>query len=256
MLAGVALLLPALALAQASVQPQPQRTGWTLQIHRGDVITATVHATDVPLSQLAADLARQLKVPVMVEPAVGQVAVTVRLDNRELDEALRLLAPQVRVYADYEVTATAPAAKPLAIFFQSDAAEPPPLPVGKAASEVHVISGDTEAGERTPARAQTDAPLLVEFENHVLTVRARQQPLIAIIYAVAGKLDASVSVATQTSSLQQLLTAPADVQLQSGDIEAGVLSLSPAVQLYVRRDLQSAEMRILRITLVEPPDRF
>ena len=252
------MLLPVL-LAQAAAQPPPQRQAWMLDINPGDPITLTLHATDVPLSELAADLGKQLKVPVTVDAALRPVTVTVRVDNRGLEEALRFMAPQVRVLADYELTTSGPASKPVAIFFQSDAVEPPPLAVGKAASEIHVLTGDTEAGERTPARrGATDAspPLLVQLENQVLTVRARQQPLIAIIYAVAGQLGASVIVTAQTPSLQQLLSAPVDVQLESADIEASVLALSPAVQLYVRRDLHSAETRILRIALVEPPNRF
>jgi hypothetical protein len=98
-------------------------------------------------------------------------------------------------------------------------------------------------------------PLVVAVENDRLTVHARQQPLISILYAVAGQLGASVSVGTQTPSLQELLTTPADVHLESADIETGLLSLSPAVHLYVRRDLRGGPTRVLRITLDEVADR-
>jgi hypothetical protein len=269
-LVGLAVLLhiaaAAVGLARAQSQPAPQRQGWTLEIHPGDVIRLTLRAVDASLPELAADLARQLKLPVTVDPALRQVPVTARFEERGLEEALPLLSPQVRVSVDYEVQGGLTQARPVAIYFQSDTTEAPPLPVAKAAAEVHVITGNTEDGEPTSRSTastrkpqsvvEATPPLLVKVENNGLTVRARQQPLIAIIYGVAGQLGASVSVSTQTPSLQQLLTALTDVQLESADIESGVLGLSPAVRLYERRNLWSGEARILRIMLVEPSSPF
>jgi hypothetical protein len=252
--------LAAVAIALLVASPQAQK-GWTLETHPGDVVMLSLRAAEAPLSEVAADLAKRLKLPITVDPALRQVPVTVRVEKRGLEEVLPLLAPRARVYVDYEVSGTHTPARPLAVFFHSDTAEAPPLPVDKTAAEVHVISGNTEDGEpparpaagAPKAKAPPEPPLVVKLENNLLTVRARQQPLIAILYEVAGKLGASVSVGTQTPSLQQLLTAPADVQLESADVETGLLSLSRTVHLYVRRALQSGEARVLRITLVESP---
>src|SRR5262245_56365039 len=258
------LHLPAPVRAQTGERGVQQRHDWTLDIQQSDAITLTLRATDVPLSDIAAELAARLKLPITVEPELRRLPVTADFDRRDLVSALRLLSSRGRVFVDYEVTRGGSLGRMVAVFFQSDTSDSPPLPVGKDQSEIHVIAGNPEDGEPanrpsaqapTPRRTQPP-PLEVKVENDRLTVRARQQPLISIVYEVAGQLGASVSVDRATPSLQELLTTPVDVQLESADIETGVLGLSPAVHLYVRRDQSGGSTRILRITLVESADRF
>jgi len=258
--AGVFAAIAALLATVSPAVAQGQR--WTLDVDQRGPIKLSLRATDAPLAEITADLAKRLKLPITVEPELRQLPVTADFERRELNDALPLLASRGRVFADYESGQEGSPAKPVAIFFLEDTSDAPPIPVGKNQSEVHVIAGNTEDGEAASRSAQsapsrTPAPPLdVKVENDRLTVRARQQPLITIVYAVAGQLGASVSVGTQTPSLQELLMTPTDAALESADIETGVLSLSPAIHLYIRRDLRGGPTRVLRITLVEPAGRL
>src|SRR5262245_31154523 len=148
-LAGALMLLHVVSPvgAQTGERGAPQRHNWTLDVQQGDTIKLTLRATDVPLSEIAHDLARRLKLPITVEPELRQSPVTAQFERRDLNEALPLLVSLGRVCVDYEMARADSPGKPVAVFFQSETSDAPPLPVAKSQSEVHVIAGNTEDGE-------------------------------------------------------------------------------------------------------------
>src|SRR5262245_58327503 len=93
MLLLVPVLLASLC-SDASAQGATNPRAWTLQVHSGQTVSLSVDATDAPLMELAADLAKQLKIPVTVQPSLRQALVKARFEKRSLEDALKLLAPR------------------------------------------------------------------------------------------------------------------------------------------------------------------
>jgi hypothetical protein len=113
-----------------------------------------------------------------------------------------------------------------------------------------LIEGNTEDGvepatdeEKKKAEEQ---PLRVRYENQLLTVKAKQQPLPMVLLKIGEELGIPVDI--QNERLD-----PIDADISKLPLEDVVRQLSPNIKLYYRADLTRAEKRALRMVLAEAP---
>jgi hypothetical protein len=159
---------------------------------------------------------------------------------------LRLLAPQV--YIDYELSSDdSKPPKAIGIYLQG-MNEPPPAEaaVVKGDSQAILIEGNTEDGlDESTARDEEKQPLRVAVEKNQISVRARKQPLTAVLYEIASKVDIPFEMKYESTEL-------VDVDFNNYTMEQAVRTLSPNIRLYQRTNLTNYEVRPLRLVLVPP----
>ncbi|HEY0083907.1 MAG TPA: hypothetical protein VGB61_14030 [Pyrinomonadaceae bacterium] len=171
--------------------------------------------------------------------------ITQEFEALPLEGALRLLAPQV--YVDYELSGDGTPPKPVGIYLQGMNEQPPAeASVVKGDSEAILIEGNTEDGlEATNVKDDDNSPLRVRVEKNQLSVKARKQPLTAVLYEIASKVDIPFEMKYESTEL-------VDVDFNNFTIEQAVRTLSPNIRLYQRTNLTSYEVRPLRLVLVSP----
>jgi hypothetical protein len=241
---------PAPAAAQqggVAAKPKGDASSWRLSVKKGMPPSVTLRAKDAPLTEIAAELSRKLDAPVFLSNVMRQQRVTHEFSDIPLEGAVRILAPQP--YIDYEVSGD-PATQPRAIgiYLHALNEEPPdPAAVVKGESESLLIQGHTEEGteEYQKAMERDDVPLRVKVEKNALSVRARKQPLVAVLAEIAGKIDIPFEMKYESAEL-------VDVDFSSYSIDQAVRSIAPNIRLYMRTDLTSYENRPLRLVLVPP----
>lgn len=219
---------------------------WKAHVSAKPPYFITLRATDAPLADVAAEISRKIKAPIQLSSVMQRQLLNLSLEQAPFETAARAMAPQV--FVDYLVSG-APGTTPaiVAVYLFSFNENPPAESIAtKNSSESFIISGDTEEGiesENTKAeKAKEELPLYVGFENNQLSVRARKQPLIAVLYEVASKLGIPVDIQDETSEV-------IDIDIKSYSVEDAVRALSPLVNLYSRTNLQTLETRPLRIVL-------
>ena len=126
-----------------------------------------------------------------------------------LEGAVRMLAPQP--YIDYEVSGDpASQPRPIGIYLHALNEEPPdPSAVVKGESESLLIQGHTEEGTEAyeKAREKDDLPLRVKVEKNALSVRARKQPLVAVLAEIASKVDIPFEMKYESADLVDVTSA-------------------------------------------------
>lgn len=259
---------------------QPAKQAWRVQVSQGMPILLSVWAQDAPMADIAADISRQLKVPVLLSPLVKALRVTTKFENLSLEAALHQFAPQG--YVDYELRANdSKTPKKLVKIYlnainevasteidQSEESQPKTFDevakMKKPRPQFLVIQGDTEASTTNPTleinsqnsekgNGQDSDALKVTYENNRLTVHARQQSLPAVIYAIAQKL----SVPAEVSNFDDSLKEPelVNVDFYGYTVEEAVRSLSPAIRLHMRTDLETSETKPIRLVLALMPEK-
>ena len=236
------------AAAAAKPKPKEDLPFHRLRISKEVPATISLKSKDARLTEVAAELERKLKVPVVLSSLMQKQKLTVDFTNLPLEGAARLLAPQV--YIDYEVSGDAGTPqKPIGIYLHG-LNEPPPdvSAVVQGESEAILIEGNTEDGVETSGSSKSreeEQPLRVKFERGQLTVRARKQPLTAVLYEIASKVDIPFEMKYESSEL-------VDADFNNYSIDQVVRSLSPNIRLYMRTNLLSYEITPLRLVLVPP----
>lgn len=234
-------------LAQKPVppaKPSTSRPDYSLRISTRDLITLSLKAEKAPLSNITSEIARKLRIPVILGRSVEKREVTTDFKGLTLEPAMNLLAPEV--YIDYEINhAPGMPPKPLGIYLNGyEDAAPPINAVVANSSQAILIEGDTEEGVEDPKKpAEKEQPLRVVYERNFLTVKATQQPLSVVLYKIASELGIPLEIRADSSEVVNL-------DIIKMPLEDAVLRLSPHVRLYVRADLQRAERRPFRMVLV------
>jgi hypothetical protein len=236
------------APAQGGVAAKPKGAAtWSLKVSKGVPAQISLKAKDSPLAEIAAELSRKLDAPVFLSRVMQQQRVTQDFTDIPLEGAVRILAPQP--YIDYEISGDpASQPRPIGVYLHALNEEPPdPSAVVKGESESLLIQGHTEEGTEAyeKAREKEDLPLRVKVEKNTLTVKARKQPLIAVLAEIANKVDIPFEMKYESGEL-------VDVDFSSYTIDQAVRSLAPNIRLYMRTDLSSYENRPLRLVLVAP----
>lgn len=220
---------------------------WSVRMSKAAPPTFTVKAKEARLAEVAGELSRLLKVPVTLSPLLEKQRVSLDFSGMNLEGALRLLAPQA--YIDYVAGGPDLQPQPLAVYLQGYNERPPSLTATvKGTSEAILIEGDTEEGvgdEEARKKKAAESPLRVTFAQRQLSVRARQQPLTVVLFKIASEIGVPFELRWESPEL-------VDVEFDNYSIEQAVRTLSPAVRLYYRMDLQTFDVQPLRLALVSP----
>jgi hypothetical protein len=224
--------------------PQPP---WRLVVSKELPTMVTLKAKDASLSEIAAELSKKLKTPVVLSPLMQRQRVTLEFENVPLEGAVRMLCPQP--FIDYELSGDA-TTQPhlLGIFLYAFNEKAPERDaVAKGSEEAILIEGNTEEGTEAyeKQREKDDVPLAVKFEKNLLTVRANKQPLSVILYEIANKVDIPFEMKYESSDL-------VDVNFTNYTLEQAAHALSPNIRLYQRVNLTNYESTPLRLLLVQP----
>lgn len=226
--------------AEAAKDP---RLPFTLTVTNDQIIGVSLKAKDISLKAIAAELAKRLKIPVMVTPIAEKHMVTVNFSDLVIEPAMQMLAPQV--FIDYEIDTTpGKQPRPVAVYLQGYNERPPALnAVVKGNSDVMVIEGDTEEG--LDSKKEEEEDLKITFEKGQLSVKSKKQPLIVVLYGIANQLGIPLEVKTE---VEDLVT----VNIIKSSLESALQELGPNIKLYVRADLMIGERQPLRMVLVGP----
>lgn len=224
---------------------------WQTRVSANPPYFVTLRATDAPLADVAAEISRKIKAPIMLSAVMQRQILNLRLDQVPVEAAARSIAPQA--FVDYLLSgAHGTTPEIVAVYLFAFNENPPAESIAtKNNSEVLIITGDTEEGAESEGtkveddKAKEDLPLNVEFANNQLSVRARKQPLITVLYEVAAKLGIPFDMQHETSEV-------VDLNFKNYSVEDAVRALTPLANLYSRTNLQTMETRPLRLVLSAP----
>lgn len=222
------------------------KAAWTVKITKNAPVSLTLTAKNGRLTEIAAEISKRLKAPVILTPLMQQQSITQEFEGLPLEGALRLLAPQV--YIDYELSSDgSQQPKVIGIYLQGMNEQPPAeAAVVKGDSQAILIEGNTEDGlDASTAADEEKQPLHVTVEKNQISVRARKQPLTAVLYEIASKVDIPFEMKYESTEL-------VDVDFNNYTMEQAVRTLSPNIRLYQRTNLTNYEVRPLRLVLVPP----
>lgn len=254
---AIGLLVAGPALAQSPATPSAPATEnktattakdaklpFTLRVTNDQIIGISLKAKDVPLKQIASELARRLKMPVFVTPIMEKHLVTTNFSDLVIEPAMQMLAPQV--YIDYEVDSTpGNQPRPIGIYLQGYNERPPAEnAVVRASSDVIIIEGNTE-DNGTVSKDENDEELKVHYEKGNLTLKAKKEPLVVVLYGIANELGIPFEVKREVTDL-------VTVNIVNSSVESALQQLGPNIRFYVRADLLIQERRPLRMVLVGP----
>jgi hypothetical protein len=203
------------------------------------------------MAEVAQELSKRLKTPVFLGPERQKEQISIEFSELTLEPALQLLSPSV--YVDYEVDAASQnPPRVLGIFFyDTNQGEPPLTAVIHGASQSMLIEGNTEDGVEEPdtddeKKKDEEKPLRITYQNSLLSVKAKKQPLSLVLLKVGEQIGVPVDI--QDTRMEIV-----DAEISKLSVEEAVRQLAPNIRLFVRADLTRSERRILRMVLASPP---
>jgi hypothetical protein len=223
---------------------------YVLSVKTLPILNISLKAEKAKVSDVAQELSKKLKTPIFLGLERQNELLTVEFSELTLEPALQLLSPTV--YVDYEIdTGSGEPPKPLGIFlYDANQGEPPATAVVNGSNQSMLIEGNTEDGvepETDEAKKKLEEqPLRIVYENKLLTVKAKKQPLSLVLLKIGEEIGIPVDI--QNQNLSEI-----DVEISKLPVEDAVRQLSPHIRLFVRADLTRAEKRALRLVLAEPP---
>lgn len=224
--------LQAQVTSSQSAATGPARPAYTLRVDKGDMTVISFKAEGAKLSEIAADLSKQLGVPILVGPAWRDAPVSASVSEAPLEQALTALGP--RVYVDYELRQdAAPVTREIHLVGFEE-----PEPAVRGLAQGILIEGHTEQTEKD---AEKD-PLRVLYENQRLSVIAEQQPLVLIVRTIAETLGVPAEIKYEAPEIL-------DLNVMSQPPEDALVALSPQVRVDLRVDLYSGDRTVKRIAL-------
>lgn len=233
--------------APAQSAAKPAAKTWSVRMSKSAPHTFTMKAKESPLSEVAAELAKLTKAPVMLSPIMAKQKVTLDFAGLNLEATLRMLAPQG--YIDYvagDEGVNEP--KPLALYLQGVNERPPATTAAVTGiSQAILIEGDTEEGTDSEVQRKREAedPLRVSWANNQLSVRARKQPLTVVLFKIANEVGMPFEMRYESPEL-------VDIEFQNYPLDQALRALSPGVRFYYRVDLQTFQVQPLRLALLSP----
>jgi hypothetical protein len=90
-----------------------------------------------------------------------------------------------------------------------------------------------------------EQPLRVEYQNNILSVKAKKQPLVLVLLKIGEELGIPVDIQYETKDV-------IDTEISKLSVEDAVRKLSPNIRLFIRADLLHSERRALRLVLTDP----
>ena len=235
--------------AKSQTPTAAEKPDFTLSVKTRPILNISLKAEKVKLVDVATALSKRLKIPVLVGPNLQKEVVSIEFSGLTLEPAMQLVA--AAVYIDYEIdTSAGVAPKPLGIFlYDSTSGEPPVTAVVQGSSQSMLIEGDTEDG----VEPQTDEdkkrleeqPLKIHFQNNILSVKAKKQPLAVVLLKIGEELGIPVDIQFESTDI-------IDTEISKLSVEDTIRKLSPNIRLFLRADLLHAERRALRLVLADP----
>jgi type II secretory pathway component GspD/PulD (secretin) len=221
----VAAILAATAAAGVALAQQPaannSKAAWLVRVKQNGGYFITVRAKGVLLPEIAADLSRRIKAPVVLSRVMEKQKVTVDFKDMPLEAALQLLAPNP--YVHYELQGGSP---PICReIFLNAYNETIPVPKLGNANISFVITGDTESAD------SKDDPLRVSYVNQRLSVNVKKQSLTAVLDRIASVLGVNFSMKQDTNDTL-------DLDFKETPLEDAISYFPPSVHLHVRKDIQ------------------
>jgi hypothetical protein len=237
------------APTSASKSQQEQRKpSFLLRVSKAQPRSITLKAEKVPLPEIASAISSKLGVPVILSELMRKQKVTIDFESLGLEPAMRLLGPQV--FIDYEINGDVLVQpKPLSVYVYAYNETPPSLSATvKSNTDTILIEGDTEEGTDQAQKAsdsKDDEPLQVKYDKQLLSIRAKKQPLTAVLAELAVTLGIPFELRYESREI-------VDKSFSNYRLEDAIQELSPNIRFYLRSDLQRAESIPLRIVLVAP----
>ncbi|MGA8810076.1 MAG: hypothetical protein WB973_19580 [Thermoanaerobaculia bacterium] len=198
----------------------------------------TLTASDAPLTEVAARLAKELGVTVDVSVPARTFRVTAELDRQPLDLTLRQLAPQG--YVD-GILNGGPAGKTeiRTIYLRNAGEQPPSLKeLEQRSSQTVMFYGNTEDPSVDPFAGQLE----VTYRNDRFRVFARKQPLSVVVSKIADALGLPVELIGDSSTL-------IDGSVTDATLEQVMTALTPEAKLYYRLDVTTLRMTPVRFVV-------
>jgi hypothetical protein len=240
--------------AEKDAQTQTTKPGvkppYTLTVKTRPILNISLKAEKANMADVAQDLSKRLKTPVFVGTERQKEPLSIEFSELTLEPALQLLAPTV--YVDYEIDSSGQTPpKVLGVFlYDVNQGEPPVSAVVHGSTQSMLVEGNTEDGVEPESdeekKKAEEKPLRVTYENYVLSVKAKQQPLPLVLLKIGEIVGIPVDIQDE-----RLEIVNADISKLS--VEDAIRQLSPHVKLFVRADLTRSERRALRLVLAEPP---
>ena len=226
-----------------TVQPNKETKPFTLTVTQDQIIGISLKAQDATVKEIAVELSKRLRIPIAMTSIIERHKVTVNFSDLVLEPAMQQLAPQV--FIDYEIDTTPGATpRPLGIFLQGYNETPPAEnAVVHGSSDVIVIEGNTEETDEDKNKDDKEKELDVKYEKGELTVLAKKQPVVVVLYSIANELGIPLEVTHEVVD-------PISVNIQKASVESALQQISPYIRLYLRVDLMTQQRKPLRIVLV------
>ncbi|HEV7396027.1 MAG TPA: hypothetical protein VGN86_05915 [Pyrinomonadaceae bacterium] len=206
---------------QAAAKTVPAAT-WQVLLKENGGYFLTVRAKEVPLTQIAGELSRQLKAPVILSRVMQKQKVTISFEDLPLETALQMIAPVPQIH--YELRGgSAPICREVFLNAYNEA-----IPVPKLANQnvSFVFEGDTESlGD------SKEDPLHVTFAKGRLSVSVKKQSLTAVLDRIASQMGVGFSMKQDT-------TDTIDLDFKDVSLEDAMSYFPPSVRLHVRKDIQ------------------
>ena len=226
------------------------KPSFTLTVKTKPILNLSLKAEKAKMSEVAHELSQRLKIPVFLGPERQKESISIEFSELTLEPALQLMSPTV--YVDYELdTGSTKPPKALGIYFYDmNQGEPPATAVVAGSNQAMLIEGNTEDGvepatDEEKKKKEEEEPLRIRYENGVLSVKAKKQPLPLVMLKIGEQLGIPIDIQNERMD-------PIDANISKLPIEDVVRQLSPNIKLYYRADLTRAEKRALRIVLAEP----
>ena len=223
-LLGAAILV-ATAAAGIAVAQQPSagksKAAWRVRVKQNGAYFVSVRAKAAPLPEIAADLSRRIKAPVVLSRVMEKQKVTLDFEDLPLEVALQLLAPNP--YVHYELQGGAPAI--CREIFLNAFNEPVPVPKLENKNISFVMTGDTESTDNK------DDPLRVSYKDQRLSVNVKKQSLTAVLDRIASVLGVNFSMKQDT-------TDTVDLDFKEMPLEGAISYFPSSVHLHVWKDIQ------------------
>jgi hypothetical protein len=264
---GLILICAANGFAQEAPKPEPDskapvkteeskpqaekkvdKLPFALSIKTTPILNISLKAEKIKLVEIAAAISKRLKTPVFVGPTLQTEVISIEYSDLTLEQAVQLMAPAA--YIDYEVdTGSGMPPKPLGIFLWGTTGEPSVTAVVPGSNQSLLVEGDTEDGVEPQTEEEKkrleEQPLRIEFQNNILSVKAKKQSLILVLLKIGEELGIPVDIQYEPTDV-------IDTEITKLPIEDVIRRLSPNIRLFIRADLLHAEKRALRLVLADP----
>lgn len=226
-LAGTAVLVALAAIPLCvSAQQQPKKSvpekTWRIQIKQEGVYFLSVRANQTPLTEIAGELSRRLKAPIVLSKVMEKQQVTLDFEDFPLEMALQMMAPAPYVHYELRGNST-PVCREI---FLNAYNERPPLPNFEKKNMSFIMEGYTDP----PENGKDDA-LRVSYRNGLLSVTAKHQSLTTVLDRIATAIGVSFSMGPDTDET-------IDLNFKEVGLENAMAYFPASVRLHVRKDIQ------------------